>query len=255
MNKSVIPCLLGLMSLCFVVMAHADQTTGLDFWANHAQGWHWYQDPTQIDSRSIPNTPLEPEAQMEVLQKEVKRTLDKAILNPTPANMQAYITLQNQVSEQAHQFALAWQAALLNNPTLDYSLAHPTSNVGNQVYLSQQKAQEDQAIQSLAQHSGLFFFYRSTCPYCQRFAPIVKGFSDRYGLSIIPITTDGITLPEFPHSQIDQGQAARFKVSMEPALFTVDPYSHQIIPVGYGLMTEDELRTRILEIAQKSPPS
>ena len=111
------------------------------------------------------------------------------------------------------------------------------------MYLNEQKQQEDKAIALLAKHSGLFFFYRSSCPYCQRFAPIVKDFSERYDITVVPITTDGIALPAFPHSHIDQGQSARFKVTVEPALFTVDPYSGEIIPVGYGLMSEDELRT------------
>jgi conjugal transfer pilus assembly protein TraF len=189
---------------------------------------------------------------MEALHQQVKQSLYQAILNPTLDNMHAYIALQNQVNEQAHRFSAAWQVALLNHPELDYSLSHPTNAIGSQVYLSRQKSDEDKAISLLAKHSGLFFFYQSTCPYCQRFAPIVKSFSERYGISVVPITTDGISLPSFPHSHPDQGQAARFKVTMEPALFTVDPYSQKIIPVGYGLMTEDELRARILMIAQQS---
>ena len=121
--------------------------------------------------------------------------------------------------------------------------------------LNEQKADEDQAIALLAQHSGLFFFYRSTCPYCQRFAPIVKDFSARYGIAVLPITTDGISLSDFPNSQVDAGQAAKFRVDVEPALFTVDPYRQKIIPVGYGLMSEDALRTRILAIAKQSAQS
>ena len=58
-------------------------------------------------------------------------------------------------------------------------------------------------------------------------------------------------LPEFPDSHIDQGQAARLKVTIEPALFTADPQTHRIIPVSYGLLSEDELRQRLLEIAQQ----
>ncbi len=80
---------------------------------------------------------------------------------------------------------------------------------------------------------------------------IVKNFSARYQITVIPVTTDGISLPEFPNSHSDQGQAAGLHVTMEPTLFIVDPYSQQIIPVGFGLMSEDDLRARILAIANQ----
>ncbi len=83
-------------------------------------------------------------------------------------------------------------------------------------YISIKKKQEENnAIRQLAQHSGLFFFYRSTCPYCQRFAPIVRDFSERYGITVIPISTDGYALPSFPNSRVDTGQAEKFHVTVE----------------------------------------
>ena len=149
--------------ICLSFSAQAD-----NFWNEHARGWHWYEDPEQVLEQAMSREPSDPVQIMEVLHQQVKRSLDQAILNPTPENMRNYITLQNQVSEQANRFAVAWQTALLNNPVLDYSLSHPTNSVGKQVYLNTQKQQEDQAIALLAKHSGLFFFYRSSCPYCQR---------------------------------------------------------------------------------------
>jgi conjugal transfer pilus assembly protein TraF len=186
---------------------------------------------------------------MDAVRQAIEQALDKATLDPTPENVKAYIALQNQVSDRASRFAQVWQAVLLQAPGLDYSIAHPTNQIGQQVYSDQKRHAEDAAIHQLAQHSGLFFFYRSTCPYCQRFAPIVRDFTDKYHIPIVPITTDGIALPSFPRSQVDDGQSAKFGVQVEPALFTVDPYTHQAVPVSYGLTTEDELRSRILAIA------
>jgi conjugal transfer pilus assembly protein TraF len=229
---------------CFSSSAKAD-----NFWETPAEGWHWYRE-TEENSTDNEKSGLDPIQKMSVLQEQVKQSLDLAILNPTVDNVRNYITLQNQIGERAQRFSEVWRTVLLNFPELDFSLQHPTNGMAKQIYLDQNHQQEDAAIQKLAAHSGLFFFYRSTCPYCQRFAPIVKDFSQRYHLTVIPITTDGISLPDFPGSRTDQGQAARLKVTMEPALFTVDPQNHRIIPVSYGLLSEDELRQRLLEIAQ-----
>ena len=216
-------------------------------------GWHWYQDPEEDQTVSPDSTVTsDPIATMEALHHQVQQTLDQAILNPTEDNIRHYIALQNQLGERAQRFAEVWKSVLLHYPELDFSLQHPTNNFAKQIDLDHTRQQENAAIHQFAQHNGLFFFYRSTCPYCQRFAPILKDFSSRYGLNVVPITTDGISLPEFPNSHSDQGQAARLKVTVEPALFTADPQTHRIIPVSYGLLSEDELRQRLLTIAQQA---
>ena len=133
---------LGLTALIFwmgiLPCAWAD-----NFWEAHATGWHWYEIPAQTHSRQADNDATSDPIQiMEALHQQVKRALDQAILNPTPDNMQHYIALQNQVSAQASRFAIAWQAALLNKPVLDFSLSHPTNTIGKQVYLNEQKKDE-----------------------------------------------------------------------------------------------------------------
>jgi conjugal transfer pilus assembly protein TraF len=224
-----------------------------NFWQERAIGWHWYQDPADPDSETPePMADENPVQQMTNLQHYVQQTLDQAILNPTIEHVKNYIALQNALGAQATRFTQVWQSVLLNYPELDYSLRHPTNGLAKQIELDQTHQQENAAIAQFAQHSGLFFFYRSTCPYCQRFAPILKEFAQRYQLAIVPITTDGVSLPEFPQSHINQGQAERLKVTLEPAVFTADPTTHRIIPVSYGLLSEDELRQRILTIAQQS---
>lgn len=218
-----------------------------DYYQQHAIGWHWYDDPRE--EKHLEKPAPDPVVQMNAIQQALKQALDRAILNPTPQHVRDYIALQNQVSDRASRFARMWQFVLLQHPTLDYAIAHPTNQLGRNVYLDQQRLKEDAAIHQLAQHSGLFFFYRGSCPYCQRFAPIVKDFSQRYGMPVIPITTDGVVLPPFPNSKLNKGQAEKFRVTVVPALFAVNPHTHQAMPVSYGLITEDALRRRLLDIA------
>ncbi len=136
------------------------------------------------------------------------------------------------------------EAALLNQHELENTLSHST----NDAHLQAEYDQES-IIKELAKKNGLFFFYRSTCPYCKRFAPVVKRFAETYGIVVVPITTDGISLPEFPHSYINQRQSERFHVTVEPALFLVNPYTHQAVAIAYGLVSEAELRKNILDVA------
>lgn len=219
------------------------------YFSDHAQGWHWYKDPKEqkLEEDDSQNDPV---SQMNAIRATVERAKDKMVLNPTKENVKGYIFIQNKVSGNAAELSKTWREVLLENPELDYSLIHPTNNAARQVENDLVSKKENIAIQKLAKTSGLFFFYRSSCPYCVRFAPILKDFAETYGLTVIPITTDGISLPEFPNSYADKGQAAKFQVKVEPALFIVNPYTHQAIPVSYGLTSEADLKRRILNIAE-----
>jgi conjugal transfer pilus assembly protein TraF len=186
---------------------------------------------------------------MSAVQATVKTLLNKAILSPTKSNVKNYIEVQNAVSANASKFSHTWQSVIMENPELDYTLVHPTNNTALQVEYDEATQQENSVIKQLAKQSGLVFFYRSSCPYCRKFAPVLKSFADKYGVTILPVTTDGISLPEFPKSYIDNGQAERFHATVEPAVFAVNPYTHKAIPVSYGLVSETELKNRIMKIA------
>jgi conjugal transfer pilus assembly protein TraF len=191
----------------------------------------------------------DPNEQMTAVQTTVKTLLNKAVLSPTKNNVKNYIEVQNAVSANASKFSHIWQSVLMENPELDYTLIHPTNNTAIQVEYDETTQQENNVIKQLAKQSGLVFFYRSSCPYCRKFAPVLKSFADKYGVTVLPVTTDGIALPEFPQSYIDHGQAKRFHATVEPAVFAVNPYTHKAIPVSYGLVSETELKNRIMKIA------
>lgn len=223
-------------------------------------GWYWdgkaekeeanrkSQPLKQIEQIKKKEDDNEINNQFSAIQQNLKHALRKAYLNPTPENIYQYKIVQDEISARANQFATLWEKMLLLHPDRDYSLDHPTSGVGLQVYHENESREKSKLIAKFAKSSGLFFFYRSTCPYCQRFAPILKNFAERYQITIIPITLDGISLPEFPDSHTDQGQAKQFHVTVEPSLFAVNPYTQKAYPIAYGLVSEDELGNHIVNI-------
>lgn len=214
------------------------------YFSEHAVGWHWYNEPKKEEDTDDPES--DPITQMNAVRDTVHRALNQAVLNPTKENVKNYIELQNSISNRANQFNHSWQAVLLENPELNYSLIHPTNNLAKQVEYDQTHIQEEKMIRTLAQHYQLYFFYRSTCHYCQRFAPIVKDFAVTYGFSVLPITTDSISLPEFPNSYLDQGEAHIYNVTAEPTLFLVNPSTQKAIRIATGLATQSEIKKNIM---------
>lgn len=222
------------------------------YYGQHAVGWHWYEDPIEIEvQKALPLVaqPIDPIERIHKAQKTIERALDTAILEPTVSHVRAYLHLQNQLSSQSAQFAAIWQQVLLAYPELNFSLKHPTEGIALEVQKTHRHQQQDKAIKNLADHAGLFFFYKPSCPYCARFAPIVRSFAKDYGITVIPITLDGEVLAEFPDSKKDQGQAKQFGVKQTPALFVVNPKTQQALPVAYGLISEASLRERLVDSA------
>jgi len=223
-----------------------------DFYSQHESGWYWFDDPK--NSHPVKNSALDqpkdrdPSEQILIVRKKLKEALDQAIINPTPKNVKISIELENQLAEQANQYANMKQQVLHDNPELNYSIGHPTNNLALQVYNEAESQKKLNVINEFSKNFGLFFFYRSTCPYCKRFAPILKHFTETYHIAVIPITTDGISLPEFPNSKIDNGQSKQFQVSVEPALYAVDPKSQKAFPIAFGLTSESELLDNIYNI-------
>ena len=237
-----------ILSLIFPLNVLADE-----FYAQHETGWYWFDDPKESQKNSQKESQenvnkSDPTEQVDMVRKKIKTALDQAIMDPTPQYVETYISLQNQLSERANQFANTWQKVLMNHPELNYSLTHPMNNVGLQVYHEAESQKKINTIHEFAKHSGLFFFYRSTCHYCQRFAPILKHFAETYHIEVVPITMDGISLPEFPKSKLDNGASQQFQVSVEPSLYAVDPNTGKSFPVAFGLTSESELLNNIYTI-------
>jgi conjugal transfer pilus assembly protein TraF len=229
-------------SYCFLLWL-VSSVTFASYYGEHAIGWHWYHN-------RIIKKATDPVVEMNFTKQLVERKLVEAVLHPTLTNVTSFLTLQNEISNRATVFANVWQQVLLRHPELNYSLAHPTNSLGAQVNLNLEQRAEEVALAQLARKSGLFFFYRKSCPYCQKFAPIVKSFAKKYNLAVIAISLDGEFLPEFLDSSVDRGQAKKFGVTVTPALFAVNPYMGKAYPISFGIISEADLRHRVLDLAR-----
>ena len=239
--------------------------TGLDagFFSRHAEGWFWYQDPEEEEPEIIPEMILPPpvvpqptqEAQVEPPLKPftlawVKQALDKykeaAWDNPTPENVKAYFLLQRFVIDRSNKFADVAQEVTLGNALLDETLRRPLANFAT--YEVDKKAYEatTKVLQKISQHTGLFFFFKSSCPYCELQAPILKHI-EKLGFKVIAVSMDGGSLQsaKFEDTRQDSGQAERLRVRATPTIFLMDEKGN-FETLAISAVSLPELRDRIL---------
>ena len=151
------------------------------------------------------------------------------------------------MADRSHYFANAWQQTLLQQPTLDYSMIQPTNSLGRRYLADQTQLEQQAALDTVADSTGLLFFFRGDCPVCHRFAPVLKQFANRYGLTVLAISLDGGTLPDYPQPKFNDSQAQKLNVPVVPAVFAANPSTQAVVPIAFGLVTEDVLLQRLVE--------
>jgi len=229
------------------------------YWLRNREGWFWYRDPPAPPPTRKAPPPADPRAselvQFEAMQKRLDELKRVAVMNPTDANLVAYMRYQRMVMNKSEVFAERWQRLVWTVPDLDYALTgRPTNAMAISAYDAQQRDRQAQTIRNLATTHGLLFIFRSDCPYCHRLAPILKRFEQDFGMTVFAVSLDGRGLPEYPNPQPDNGIAARLNASIVPALYLTAPSRREIQPVGFGVMALTDLIERIAALAPKPHP-
>jgi conjugal transfer pilus assembly protein TraF len=248
--------------------------TSQAYWSRQREGWFWYREPPAdadtaepvAKDRTEPKTepsrqaaPPQPPATrpdeliaFDALQRQLEDQRRIAVMNPTDEHLLGYMRLQRQVMDRAQTFATRWQRLLWREPDLDYSLqGRPTQALAMEVFDRQQRETDTRAIGDLAATHGLVFFFRSDCPHCHRFAPVLRRFAQTHGLTVLAVSLDGGPLAEFPGARPDNGLAAQLAVRAVPALYLSDPRTREFQPVGFGALSDAELTERLSALARE----
>ena len=178
--------------------------------------------------------------------KEIETKRAKALLEPNEKNVYEYIKTQELWTDQAEKFSKTWQWVISKHPELNYSLRFPTSELAKQVKQKENSHVINMAISDIAQNYGIFYFYKSNCPYCERFSPILRTFGDRYKIKVLAISLDGKATKGFNIFKSDNGIAEKWGITQVPAIYAVSPLQDEVIPIAFGLISGSELEQRFL---------
>jgi len=173
----------------------------------------------------------------------------KAILNPTPENVQAYMRAQNDAVQMAGAFTEVWQRSLFSNPELDANVKRPLTAIGSNLRQDQRNAQREAALETASTEMGLMYVYDgpTSCLVCATQSRIIADMAAKYSIDVLPVSTDGYVAAEFPQTVIDRGHLAQLGLTQHPRPFIalVDPRADDVQLIGAGLMTQDIILERV----------
>lgn len=201
---------------------------------------------------AVPPLPSATE-QLEGITNELRELRAKALIAPTPANVSAYIRFQRAQLDRASLFSDVWQRAIWQDSDLDYTLERPVGALAKQQWLDTRTHSRDRVMASLSQRYGLFYFFASSCGACEVMAPIVKSVSARWHLTVRAISTDGGPSRHFAQYTVETGQRRKMGLQpkVTPAVVLWDAQKRLAIPIGYGVLSADELQDRIFLLTTK----
>ena len=231
------------------------------WYGDKARGWFWKEapppppKPPQPDVKPVP-VPAKPTtatAQMAAVKARLEEAKSAAILNPTTDNVAKYLALQDQTMDQAMLFTDRWQRVRWSTPALDYAVTHPTAAGGVRVERDMTRAEEKAVVKAVAKDNGLFFFFKQNCPFCDEQGRILEALVQEYHITVMAVSLDGSSNPYFPNAKPDNGIAAKMGVQDTPAMFIVNPVTREAVPLGYGVVSLDEMESRMRRLVMKQP--
>ena len=253
--------------------ANPDGDPDASYWRRSREGWFWYQDPQLVKPSPEPAAPPPPPpatepvpdkfgdgldrdlADLKDFQMRLERALNAATQNPSERNVALFLELWAKARNKASAFTDIAQTVAVRMPWVDETAqgTRPTNPVAQRIFDQEQQSQRDALLRSLSNNHGLYFFFRSDCAYCHGQVPMLKQLEAKYGFTIFAVSMDGGPIPGFPRATRDNGIAAQIAQAMGmpaeqfqvPFTVLANPTTREVLPVGYGTMTADEMADRI----------
>jgi conjugal transfer pilus assembly protein TraF len=234
----------------------AQASTGDQFYCAERRLGYWFyctkakpQEPEAVPAAPAPSAAQ----QLDTITAELRELKARAILQPSPANVTAYIRFQRAQLDRASLFSDVWQRSIWQDPDLDYTLQRPVSTLGKRQWQDARKAERDNVMAHLSERYGLFYFFAQSCGACSVMSPIVRSVAGTWAITVRAISTDGGPSPDFPRYTAETNQRARMGVEpgITPAVVLWDAAAGRAIPIGYGVMSADELQDRIYLLTSK----
>ena len=125
-------------------------------------GWHFYCDQkeeadedAQTPSSVRPSPPVSPMKRILKMRRALDETRARAILDPSPENVRAYLALQQEALGRAALFSDASRRVVWASPGLDYTLKRPVGALAKQLWSIERRAERDGVLARLGTRYGL----------------------------------------------------------------------------------------------------
>jgi len=179
------------------------------------------------------------------LRKNYPLLLDRAIDDPSDANVAALYYVQRVLFDKAQRYEEAAHKVVTQDPLLNENNRVPYASGGAKAVANANYMAEQQAVRELSRIGGLMVFVDGACRFCAAQLPIASMVRREYGIEYLVISTDGTTPKGFKGTVLtDNGLFKKLGLKLTPSIVfvprpkayattAVDPNDYLIVSQGY----------------------
>lgn len=178
---------------------------------------------------------------------------ERAINDPSEANVSSYLYVKRIVLDKSQRFAEAVTKVTQEDPLLNENNRVPYASTGSRAVKNANFLAEQDAVRELSKVGGLLIFVDGGCRFCAMQLPVADMVRRSFGLEYLVVSTDGTVPKEYAGSYLkDNGLFKKLGLKLTPSVVFVprpkgyqaaDP--NQYLVVAQGFYAADELVKQI----------
>ena len=179
---------------------------------------------------------------------------ERAINDPSEANVASYLYVKRVVMDKAQRFGEAVTKVTTEDPLLNENNRIPYASTGAQSVKNANYLAQQQAVRELSKFGGLLIFVDSTCRFCAMQLPIASMVRANFGIEYLVVSLDASAPKGFTGKVLaDNGLFKKLGLRLTPSVVfvpkpqgyagAIDPNRYLI--VSQGFYAADELVKQI----------
>lgn len=155
------------------------------------------------------------------LRAEVERRLERALMDPTPEHVSAYLEANAFILGKAHRFQVAWERTRFAHPQYDWTASHPVANFATAEENERVMREKSVFLKSLGQEAGILFVVRADDPLSELAARSLASFARTNGIEVLVASDRPVTYAGLPPSKPYNALVASLGLTRLPAAVLV----------------------------------
>lgn len=248
--------LLSLLLISTASLASENNFWTEDVWVSPDRGFLFYQEKVSPKEEK----PLPEFETIEELKAEAQRRLNVAVMDPSEANLKAYLAINTLMLEKSNLFAKRWQETLWANPAYDHTVVHPNANFAQVALKDEAKSGKEKILKQLSSQAGLVVLIQPGCSFCSLMAPIISHLQEETGINALAISIKGGIPQEWTNAKPDNGIVKRLMTlsgsvpTVTPAVFLVSRDGQSAKLVASGALSLEDLKERLVQASGLTQP-
>lgn len=242
------------------------------FYEERQRGWFWHEvEPEPEEEEPHAKEPATPQPELikpvsppteqvpldsAWLKANLEKLMQKAIDEPTDANLAAYAYANRLMMDMGSRFSTRMMEFMELEQALQESARRPFSTFALSEFSEERNKAVNSIMAKLKEKAHIWFFYSSTCAYCVKQVPVLEEFKARTGIPVLAISMDGGPVPGANTFEVvvdhDLRVSQMFGVRVTPTMHLVDNKKRQPIPLTEGLNTLPDIEKRVLLLSRQA---